>query len=938
MRGRARTRDPTLRASIGLVLLGLCAIGTAGTQTGCGTRQKPNPLPDGTRVTVRGHREVTLRDGQAIPQVVPRFLGGRDVGLCFEVAEDVDSSQWQATLSLRAEPLPNGSPIGSLEPQQPAQPVARLGSVLCFERSWPTELDSAADLEICARLTDLYDGTDFEAPCQPIRLEPDTGRRSALMREVGTAVAERHRGSFDEFLERLGTLARSGRDEGFPAFATRADLIAVHYLLQEGAVTDIPRAERLLASLPEWIHDPAATALEADAVFLAGVLNLLRHEELEGAWQDFLEAHTLYSRILDRKRLAAVRGQVEVLARVGLIRESLLRLDRALAECDRAPCSPTEQAGALGLESWLTLLDTEASRSELASAVKNLEALLEEAPLEPAERANHLVNLALLQARQGQPPTAVLARTDGLFQDAGDSRRADVLSHWAHMAEALYELSRPEGGLGRALQRCRRLAAEETTPQLTAWAFSCMGRILHRQGRLVAAQEAFRRALSFHGNATPERLGRLLPLGPSHRADDYYRAARLALDLGDGDQAWSLLEQLDREGGSASGQGSGQGSGQASGQGSDGIDLAAIDDGYRAFSLDDEILLLHHDGREGVREVRRTVLPRGDLRERTDAIDRALEEQSLSDEAWRELVRPLTEALRPEDADLSREGPPSVLTYALHGMLQKIPLAALPVSAVSREDPGAEDAAPRWLANLSILALRPATAAVDAIPPMARDSAPVVILDPSENLGSRTVLASFYAERFPASRRLLGRDATVRAFTELLPSASWLHADIHGFYDPAFPERSSLELADGVVTLRELADLPLSLVFANLSGCRTGTWPVSADSGRYGIGGLLARRGAQWVIASRSDLLNRLALEFNPVFYRALGSGSSVPQAYEEALESVRRDFPAVAWASIFLLRGTGETFSPDDSLPLEDETPAPAGDDTSQPHASPWR
>lgn len=916
MCGCAGSRSPSLRASLGLVLLGLGSIGTL-TLTGCGIRQGTNPLPEGTQVTVRGHRELALRDGAAIP----RFLGGRPAGLCFEVDETVDISQWRASLTLHGGEIEGGSP----NTRSLLEPVARSSSVACFEQPWPESLvaaaDPAADLELCAQVTDLYDGTTFEVPCQPIRFEPDPGRRAALMREVGTAVAERHQGDFDDFIGRLGAVARSGRAEGFPALAARADLIAVHYILQEGRSSDVSHAERLLDSLPEWVGSPAATALAADAWFLSGVLRFLRRDELEGAWQGFLEAHALYRRVLDRKRLAAVRGQVEVLTRVGLIRESLLRLQRALAECDRAACSPTELASARGLESWLTLLDTDASRSELRAAAKTLETLLEEAHLEPAERANHLVNLALLQARQGQPPGAVLTRAESLFQQAGGSRRADVSAHWGHMAEALYELSRPEGNLDRAEQRCTRLAAEETTPQLTAWAFSCLGRILHRRGRLADAQEAFRQALAFHGNATPERLGRLLPLGPSHRAEDHYRAARLALDLGDGDLAWRLLAQLDHDP---------DGSGE----------LLAADTGYRAFALEDEILLVHRDTQGRVREIRRSRLPRGALRERTDAIGRALEERSLPDKAWRELVRPLSEALRPEDAGLASEGSLPILTYALHGMLQKVPLAALPVTARTDEDsPSGRSATSRWLADLAILALRPAAAeSVMRTAAATLEAVPLVILDPLENLGARQDLASFYAEHFPVSRRLLGSDATVRAFTELLPAASWLHADIHGSYDPAFPERSSLELADGDVTLRELSELPLSLAFANLSGCRTGTWPVSADSGRYGIGGLLARRGARWVVASRSDLLNRLALDFNPVFYRALSSGSSVPQAYHQALASARRDYPAVAWASIFLLRGGGETVRVADSLPHDDESSAPAGRDAYQPDASSWR
>lgn len=903
MRRGAGSRSALLTAASLLPLLG----GSCGPPP-----ENARPLPAGTAATVRNHREVAPgSDG-----VLPRFLGGRDAGVCLEVPAGVDASQWRVSLFFRGPGRPG-------KPAEGREPVARSGRVLCFERPWPEGLEPPVDLDLCGSVTDLYDGAVFELPCQRLRFEPDPGERSALMQEVNAAVSSRHEDPLDTLGDRLTALGRKARREGFPALDLRTRLIAVHYLLFEGDASHLRRADRLLRSLPHWLHEPAATALAADATYLQGVLHLHHHDRLEDAWQSFLEAETLYRRGLDKKRLAAVRGQAEVLARVGAVREALHRLDAALASCgDPAPCSPVQRLDARGLHAWLTLIDSDASLEELRAAAASLEGLRGESGLDPQERANHLVNLALLRARQGREPSGALAEARRLVTPAGDSRRADLLRGWSRMAEALYELSRSEADLERAETLCRELVSDGTSDRLRAWAFSCLGRVHRRQGRPSLALRDFQNALALHEDATPEHLGRLVPLGPGQRADDHYRAARVAVDLGATTRAWEILTLLDRLS---------PGGGSGSPAAGPPRHRAVPDRGYRAFALDDEILLLHRDRSDRVTLVRRTSLGVGELRRRTEAMDRALADRELTDEGWRELLEPLARALTPP----SDRVPEPVTSYSLHGMLQRVPLAALPVLGEPAPDGHRSE---RWLADRTTVAIRPADPAATAAGPRP-SSEPLVVLDPTENLGARRELTSFYSERFPGGHLLVGPGATKAAFLRALPSTSWLHADTHGIYDPAFPERSSLTLADGVVTLRDLAELPLSLEFANLSGCRTGSWPVTADSGRYGIGGLLARRGARWVIASRADLLNDLAVLFNPAFYDALQTGVPVPEAYGHALARVRERFPAAAWASIFLLQGAG---GPEPSPARAEHGASPAPDDSllreDAKHASGWR
>ncbi|MEE8584270.1 MAG: CHAT domain-containing protein, partial [Acidobacteriota bacterium] len=312
---------------------------------------------------------------------------------------------------------------------------------------------------------------------------------------------------------------------------------------------------------------------------------------------------------------------------------------------------------------------------------------------------------------------------------------------------------------------------------------------------------------------------------------------------------------------------------------------------FRALALDDEILLLHRRKDGKVVLDHRTPMPRRQGRRWINQLTRKLQRGAVTEEDWRPLLAPLAEALVPRLQDDLGE----VTVFSLHGWLQDVPLAALPVV-------GAQGG---WLSDLTTPALRPA--GLSKLHPSS-DGAdlPLFVVDPRGDLRGGRQLLSFYSLLFPQARIVAGDAANRRSLRKLLPSASFLHVDAHGLYNAAFGELSRLQMSDGSLTLLELAELPSPRRFVNLSGCQTGRWPVTADSGRYGMAGVFARGGASWVIASRSDLNDRLASDFNQAFYQSIAAGSTVPQAFQAALEQVRPKHPPSAWASLMLVRGAG--------------------------------
>jgi CHAT domain-containing protein len=183
---------------------------------------------------------------------------------------------------------------------------------------------------------------------------------------------------------------------------------------------------------------------------------------------------------------------------------------------------------------------------------------------------------------------------------------------------------------------------------------------------------------------------------------------------------------------------------------------------------------------------------------------------------------------------------------------------------------------------------------------------PVLVVDPTGDLAGAERSLATYRNLFPGGRILRGGGARRAAVREALGDADWLHVDAHASYDPVFPEMSRLQLADGDLSLIEWSRLPAPRRFANLSGCRTASWPVTADSGQYGLGGLLTRLGAPWVVATRGPIPDDAAHLYNRAFYQAIARGGTVPAAHASGLAAVRADHPPQVWGAILLLRSAG--------------------------------
>ncbi len=897
------------------------------------------PLP--AEVAISGHRDVVVGEDASL---TPVFIY-RDppIKLCFD--SELNASSWQVWATIK------GAKKATVSLTKPGP---RLGDVTCFLAPLPSEHDAQLPLEICWQVYDSYEETLFDRECRPLRYRPDDPTYGGFLEQYGRIEAQKGLES-----DQLLRLAQTVEEHGYPAFGVRLRFVVVDRLRRLG---DLAKAHRQLNALPAWLNAPQAAALASRAEQHRAKLDLAE-SKLQSAWRHLELADRLMRPTVPSWRFSIAYEQSIILSQVGALAEATERLEEPLRGCnDTNPCKDSLEAVAKSQLYWMHALKLDAGQQELAEVERGMEEilpkLLEYSTSDAEEKANHHINLAYFRVLRGHDPSPDLARARqllaiGAARDDPSARNLQLLA-WTDLVEGLGAAA--TGDVRRALELCSHATRFEDDPHLAAWSTSCAGRAHRLLGDSAAALRAFERALVLHEYATAEGLQQQIDQGPGQRGEDYYRAARAAADLGEYGAALEILERLDRfstdeqlrldcreraitaehraqwkrndERRSEIVRQLSEKEKAVSGERKEALDesvrqlklelqelwreLPGCPDllpaaaspvppgvGWRIAALSDEILLFHRSAGGEVSLTRRPI-DRRDLRRRVERIGEALASRQMSDEQWRELARPLGEALippRPKRLNAQTH-------FALHGFLQGVPLAALPVE---------EGEEARWLADFTTPILEPASRGVPRpVSPRATSLRGLFVVDPKSNLASTPKQTEFYRQALPQAVILRGPRATVEALESHLPSASFLHLDAHALFDPIFPELSSIEFADRRLRLGELADLPAPPIFANLSGCGTGRWQTTADAGRFGIAGAFARRGTHWVIASRDVIRDQLLEDFNRAFYRRGGSvgmrAEAIPDLYATALRRIRESYPATEWASLILLSGGKKT------------------------------
>lgn len=254
--------------------------------------------------------------------------------------------------------------------------------------------------------------------------------------------------------------------------------------------------------------------------------------------------------------------------------------------------------------------------------------------------------------------------------------------------------------------------------------------------------------------------------------------------------------------------------------------------------------------------------------------------KALLDDLLAARFGPLAELLRQEQQAGRRH-----LLVNAHGPLHFAPLHLLHLDGL----PLAETWAVTYLPSLALLDRPP--------PPQTRTSGVAAIGlgfpdGPYSAIPEAVAEAEAIAEAF-GTEALTDSQATVRAVTEALTSAEFVHIATHGTHNVTAPAFQSLQVTDGRICAHDLLALDLSGVrLVTLSACETALGRYDITDNLRGIPASLLQRSARTIIGTLWPVETYTSHDFFTALYRELRHGRSILEAFTTAQRQTRERHP----------------------------------------------
>ncbi len=140
---------------------------------------------------------------------------------------------------------------------------------------------------------------------------------------------------------------------------------------------------------------------------------------------------------------------------------------------------------------------------------------------------------------------------------------------------------------------------------------------------------------------------------------------------------------------------------------------------------------------------------------------------------------------------------------------------------------------------------------------------------------------------YGAPRPLHGSDATVAATLAVLDGAAIAHFACHGSFRADNPSFSSLELADGPLTVLELEQLGHAPAVVVLAACDSGVSEALPGDELLGLVGALIAKGTRAVVASVVGVPDLMATPMMVSLHTAMCGGASVAESLRVARNSL---------------------------------------------------
>ena len=155
----------------------------------------------------------------------------------------------------------------------------------------------------------------------------------------------------------------------------------------------------------------------------------------------------------------------------------------------------------------------------------------------------------------------------------------------------------------------------------------------------------------------------------------------------------------------------------------------------------------------------------------------------------------------------------------------------------------------------------------------------------------------------PKPKMFTGSNASVAAYFENSRRADLIHLACHGQFRGDNPLYSSLHLADGWITVRDIAAQQLRASLVVLSACETGISQLFAGDEILGLSRGFIRAGASSLIVSLWTVNDTAAAEFMKLFYSSLQRKASIAASLRSAqVEFIRRGGHPYLWSPFILI------------------------------------
>jgi CHAT domain-containing protein/tetratricopeptide (TPR) repeat protein len=156
---------------------------------------------------------------------------------------------------------------------------------------------------------------------------------------------------------------------------------------------------------------------------------------------------------------------------------------------------------------------------------------------------------------------------------------------------------------------------------------------------------------------------------------------------------------------------------------------------------------------------------------------------------------------------------------------------------------------------------------------------------------------------FPEARVFSGDRATVSAFAENAGKSDVLHLACHGQFRPENPLFSSLHLADGWITVRDVCAGKLNAELVTLSACETGLNKVFAGEEILGLARGFLAAGARSLVLSLWTVNDAATTILMKDFYEHLQRGQTIAASLRAAQKNfIKRNEHPYFWSPFALI------------------------------------